>query len=104
MSVEFALRQPVETQDESQELSWPQGAVSSPRPTTIADLSPGLQAVVTKLCGRGAIRQRLMDMGLLPSVPIRVVRVAPTGDPIWITVGTVHLSLRRVEASSVVVK
>jgi Fe2+ transport system protein FeoA len=104
VSVEFALGQPTETKDEDEEFSWPRAAAIAPRGRTIADLSPGLRAVVLKLGGRGAIRQRLMDMGLLPSVPIRVVRVAPTGDPIWITVGTVHLSLRRVEASAVVVE
>ena len=53
--------------------------------------------------GTGAIRQRLLDMGILPKHLVEVERVAPAGDPIWIRLEGYQLSLRRAEASSILV-
>jgi DtxR family transcriptional regulator, Mn-dependent transcriptional regulator len=64
-------------------------------------LSPGEQGRVTQGGGQGAIRQRILDMGILPGVEVRFERTAPAGDPIWIRVGGFQLSLRRAEAVSI---
>ncbi len=71
--------------------------------TTISQLKPGQRARVARIGGTGAIRQRLLDMGLLPRVAILVQRVAPAGDPIWIKLENFQLSLRRSEAATVFV-
>jgi len=44
---------------------------------------------------------RLMEMGLVPGAPVRVVKAAPLGDPIQICIHNYHLALRRVEARSI---
>ena len=77
----------------------PPGSPEQPR--SICDLVPGQQATVTQVQASGAIRQRLLDMGLLPSVQVRVERTAPTGDPIWIRFLGTQLALRREEARAV---
>ncbi len=70
---------------------------------SLSDLKPGQVGRVTQLLGDGAIRQRLLDMGLVPDAKIEIERVAPTGDPIWIKLQGFQLSLRREEARSVIV-
>lgn len=70
---------------------------------TIADLKPGQLGKVVQVNGRGAIRQRLLDMGILPNTEIEVERVALTGDPIWIKLQGFQLSLRKKEAEAIVV-
>lgn len=70
---------------------------------SIADLKPGESGRVRQINTSGAIRQRLLDMGLLPDVVIRIERVAPTGDPIWIKLRGYQLSLRMNEARAVLV-
>lgn len=62
---------------------------------------PGSKIRVVKISGEGAIRQRLLDMGIIPDVTIEIERVAPTGDPIWVKLQGFHLSLRKKEADSV---
>ena len=68
---------------------------------SIAELKPGQRARIVEVHGSGAIRQRLLDMGLIPQTTIQMERVAPAGDPLWITVRGYHLSLRRREAGTV---
>ncbi len=70
---------------------------------SIAELKPGQRARVEQVTGNGAIRQRLLDMGLMPETAIQVERVAPTGDPIWIKLHGYQLSLRKSEASAIIV-
>jgi Fe2+ transport system protein FeoA len=69
----------------------------------VSDLAPGESGRVTRVNGKGAIRQRLLDMGILPDVSIRVGRIAPAGDPLWIRLQGFQLSLRRAEADAVFV-
>jgi ferrous iron transport protein A len=68
---------------------------------SIANLVPGQRARVVSIGGGGAIRQRLLDMGLMRRAIVEVQRVAPSGDPIWIRLDGYQLSLRRREAASV---
>ncbi|MBW1807421.1 MAG: DtxR family transcriptional regulator [Deltaproteobacteria bacterium] len=70
---------------------------------SVADLQPGEKGSVTHVNGHGAIRQRLLDMGILPKVIVEVERVAPSGDPIWIKLQGFQLSLRRKEADAILV-
>jgi len=67
----------------------------------LADLPLGEQAVVSMVDAQGAIRQRLIDMGILPDVTVRIERVAPSGDPLWIRLQGFQVSLRRKEAEAV---
>ena len=59
---------------------------------------------VVKLHGDGAIKRRIMDMGVTPGVEIRVVKVAPLGDPVEVNVRGYELSLRKDEAAQIQVQ
>jgi Fe2+ transport system protein FeoA len=52
----------------------------------------------------GAQGLRLMEMGLVPGAPIRIVKAAPLGDPIQVCIHNYHLALRRTEARAIKVK
>ena len=69
----------------------------------ICDLEPGQQAIVTAVSAHGAVRQRLLDMGLLRRARVSVARYAPFGDPVWVRIGGTQLALRRQEAEAVLV-
>jgi len=69
----------------------------------VSELKPGQRGRVTHVNGTGAIRQRMLDMGILPNVVVEVERHAPAGDPIWIKLQGFQLSLRRKEAEAVLV-
>ena len=69
----------------------------------LCDLKPGESATIVQVKARGAIRQRLIDMGMLPSTRVEVERKAPGGNPIWIKLKGFQLSLRREEAAGVTV-
>jgi Fe2+ transport system protein FeoA len=71
---------------------------------TLDSLQAGEATRVLELRGEAEASHRLMEMGLLPGTPIKVVRYAPLGDPIEITVRGYHLSLRRAEAAGVIVE
>ncbi len=72
--------------------------------TTLDQLNPGQLATVKKIGGKGAIRRRLLDMGLTNGVTIEVVRTSPLGDPVEYKVRGYHLSLRRSEAEQIKVE
>ncbi len=65
---------------------------------TLRDVEIGGTAKVKKLHGEGAIKKRIMDMGITKGVEIYVRKVAPLGDPIEITVRGYELSLRKADA------
>lgn len=68
---------------------------------TLKDLRIGKSARVVRLHGEGALRRRIMDMGLTRGVEVNVRRVAPLGDPIEINVRGYELSLRKEDAEMV---
>ncbi len=68
---------------------------------TLTDVGIGGQARVVGVRGAGAFEQRLLEMGLVPGVEVRVVRQAPLGDPIEVRLLGYSLSLRRSEAAHV---
>jgi Fe2+ transport system protein FeoA len=69
--------------------------------STLADLALRRLARVVSVGGEGALRRRLMEMGLLPGTSVEVVRVAPLGDPIEVRLRGYSLSLRRADARSI---
>ena len=71
---------------------------------TLRDLNPGQQGKVTSISTTGAMKRRIMDMGVTPGVEIRVVKVAPLGDPVEVNVRGYELSLRKDEAAQVQVQ
>jgi DtxR family transcriptional regulator, Mn-dependent transcriptional regulator len=71
--------------------------------TSVYDLVPGQSGEVTQVNAEGAIRQRLLDMGILPQARVEVERVAPAGEPVWIRLHGTQLALRRQEAEAVLV-
>ena len=71
---------------------------------TLKSVKVGASAKVIKLHGEGAIRRRIMDMGITRGVVITVRKVAPLGDPIEVTVRGYELSLRKADAEMVEVE
>lgn len=70
---------------------------------TLRNVPVGESATVARLTGDGAVKRRIMDMGLTKGTEIYVRKVAPLGDPIEITVRGFELSLRKDEADHVLV-
>jgi DtxR family transcriptional regulator, Mn-dependent transcriptional regulator len=71
---------------------------------SLAEVRPGRRAVVTKIGAGGVLRQRLLDMGVLPESLVEVERVGLGGDPFWVCCQGAHLALRRSEAQSILVR
>lgn len=71
---------------------------------TLREIKVGGTAKVVKLHGEGAVKRRIMDMGITKGVEIYVHRVAPLGDPIQVTVRGYELSLRLADAEMVEVE
>ena len=71
---------------------------------TLRDLKPGDTAKVVKINGEGAIKRRIMDMGLIKGTSFVVKKVAPLGDPVEITVRGYELSIRKFDAEIVEVE
>ena len=68
---------------------------------TLKTLKPNIGARVLRVHGGGALRLRIMELGLTPGTPVRVRKIAPLGDPIEIDVRGYALSLRKAEAALV---
>ncbi len=68
---------------------------------TLADMQVGEQATILRIRGNGALRQRLLDMGVMRGSAIRVARRAPLGDPIEVMVKGYLLAIRQNEGWSI---
>ncbi|HEX8142551.1 MAG TPA: ferrous iron transport protein A [Pyrinomonadaceae bacterium] len=71
--------------------------------SSLAHLPIGVQARVIAVQGSNAVARRLMEMGVVPGAPVRVIKTAPLGDPMEIRVRGYHLALRRTEAQTITV-
>ncbi|WP_299446317.1 ferrous iron transport protein A [uncultured Phascolarctobacterium sp.] len=71
---------------------------------TLKEVAVGEKAIVKRLTGEGALKRRIMDMGVTKGVEIYVRKVAPLGDPMEVTVRGYELSLRKGEAESILVE
>ena len=70
---------------------------------TLRDVAIGQAAVIKRPHGEGALKRRIMDMGLTKGTEVYVRKVAPLGDPIEVTVRGYELSLRKSEAGNILV-
>ncbi len=70
----------------------------------LREVPVGGTAKVVRIHGEGAVRRRIMDMGITKGVEVRVRKVAPLGDPIEITVRGYELSIRKADAESIEVE
>ena len=68
---------------------------------TLRDAGIGSTVTVKKLTGEGAVRRRIMDMGLTKGTAVTIRKVAPLGDPIEVTVRGYELSIRKADAEMV---
>jgi DtxR family Mn-dependent transcriptional regulator len=74
------------------------------KPMRLADLRLGQTAVVTQINARGALRRRLLDMGILPDTAVGLERSGVGNEPLWIRCQGDRLTLRRSEANSILVR
>ena len=68
---------------------------------TLKDSKVGDSVKVVKLHGQGAVKRRIMDMGLTKGVEVQIRKVAPLGDPMEVTVRGYELSIRKADAEMV---
>lgn len=71
---------------------------------TLKDAKVGETVKVVKLTGEGAVKRRIMDMGIIKGVDIYIRKVAPLGDPVEVTVRGYELSLRKADADMITVE
>ncbi len=71
---------------------------------TLREAKVGETVKVLKLTGEGAVKRRIMDMGITKGVEIYIRKVAPLGDPVEITVRGYELSLRKADAEMIEVE
>ena len=71
---------------------------------TLREIKIGGTARVVKVHGEGAVRRRIMDMGITRGVDIKITTVAPLGDPLEVTVRGYELSLRKEDAARIEVE
>lgn len=71
---------------------------------TLRDIPVGSTAKVKRIEGEGAVRRRIMDMGLTRGTEVYVRKVAPLGDPIELTVRGYELSIRKADAQNILVE
>ena len=70
----------------------------------LKDIKNGESAKVKKVLGQGAVRRRIMDMGITKGCEVRISNIAPFGDPIVINVRGYELSLRKSDAEMIVIE
>ncbi len=68
---------------------------------TLKDLLPGEEGKVISIGEKGPMRRRIMDMGVTPGAVVKVIKVAPLGDPIEVNIRGYDLSLRKEEAGQI---
>ena len=72
--------------------------------STLRDAKCGDTVKVVKIQGEGAVRRRIMDMGITKNVELYIRKVAPLGDPVEVTVRGYELSLRKADAEMIEVQ
>ena len=91
----------VRGKDETRRFLESLGFVEGGSVTVVSEMGGNL--IVTKLGGEGALKRRIMDMGITKGTSIFVRKVAPLGDPVEVTVRGYELSLRRGDAENILV-
>lgn len=67
-------------------------------------MKPGECGYIRKVIGSGAIRRRMLDMGLIEGILVKILKYAPLGDPIEVCVTGTHLCLRHNEAAGLIIE
>ncbi len=75
--------------------------ISSNGCLSLTDLPIGQDARVTAVVGNNGVTRRLMEMGVVPGVEVRVIKAAPFGDPIEVRLRGYSLAMRRTEADAI---
>ena len=68
---------------------------------TLDKLEIGREGIITEVGGTGALRCRLLDMGLIPGTKVKIVKIAPLGDPIELSIRGYDLSIRKDDAKNI---
>ena len=68
---------------------------------TLAELEIGKEAMIVSVGGEGILRRRILDMGLTPRTRVKIVKIAPMGDPLEMTVRGYSLTLRKEDAAKI---
>jgi len=68
------------------------------------EIKPGQKGTIVRILGRSGVNKRIADMGVVPGTVVEVERIAPLGDPIDVKLKGYHLSLRKEEASKIIVR
>lgn len=71
---------------------------------TLNELKPGESGIVSSIGVTGPLKRRIMDMGVTPGIAVKVIKIAPLGDPIEVNIRGYELSLRKEEASQIQLK
>ena len=71
---------------------------------TLKDLGIGEKGTIAKIGTTGALKQRFMDMGITKGTEVKVVKIAPLGDPIEIVIRGYNLSIRKMDAENIEMK
>lgn len=71
---------------------------------TLRDVKVGESAIVVKLHGEGAVKRRMMDMGITKGIEVNIRKVAPLGDPVEVNVRGYELSIRKDDAAMIEVQ
>jgi len=72
--------------------------------STLKEAMPGQTVRVAKIGGEGAVKRRIMEMGITKGVELHVRKVAPLGDPVEVTVRNYELSIRKADAELIEVE
>ena len=71
---------------------------------TLKEMKPGESGKVVSIGESGQLKRRIMDMGITPGVDVKVIKVAPLGDPVEVNIRGCELSLRKEEAARIEVE
>lgn len=71
---------------------------------TLRDLKVGESGVIAKVNTSGALKQRFLDMGLTKGAEVKIIKIAPLGDPIELEVRGYNLSIRKDDAQNILMK
>ena len=67
----------------------------------LIELKPGQKGIIKKIGDIGELKDRLLELGALSNTPIKVIRVAPFGDPIELKIGNTYIAIRKSEANKI---
>ncbi len=104
MKTKGAAVTPLPSSPDKEELEMQEETQISIVQVPLHELRVGQRGVVVHVAGKGPVRRRMLDMGLVPGTEVKVMRVAPLGDPVEFEVKGYRLSLRKSEARNITIE